>query len=170
MIRLDDDRDGDGRIDVRTYFRQGRAERLEADVDGDGQVDRWEYYDDQGRLVRLGRASAGDGREDTWVGEDGDLMRVDISTRRDGVIDRHEVYQRDALVRTEIDGNQDGVIDQWQAFEAGRLRELRVDSGRTLGRPDRRLVYTPDGALEAIEVDPDGDGRFVPMPKPDGIP
>lgn len=169
VIRLDDDHDADGRIDVRTYFHAGHAERLEADVNGDGQVDRWEYYDEAGRLVRLGRASAGDGREDTWVRQDGEVMRVDISTRRDGVIDRREVYQRDVLARIELDTDRDGLPDEWQQFEGGRLRELRVDSAH-LGRPDRRLVYASNGSLERIEVDPDGDGRFVPQVPAEGTP
>jgi hypothetical protein len=30
------------------------------------------------------------------------------------------------------------------------------------GRPDRRLLYRPDGQLARIEVDPDGDGTFTP--------
>jgi hypothetical protein len=167
-IRLDDDTDLDGRIDLRTYLQQGRAVRLEADVNSDGFVDRWEYYDRGGRLLRVGRSSAGDGRVDTWATQDGRTMYVEISTRRDGGLDRHEVYQGEVLVRTEIDTNQDGLVDQWQDFEGGRLRELRVDTGRTLGRPDRRLVYAGDGALTSIEADPEGDGRFVPVAKADG--
>jgi hypothetical protein len=33
------------------------------------------------------------------------------------------------------------------------------DSGR--GRPERRFVFGPGGAIERVEVDPDGDGIFV---------
>ena len=174
LIRIDHDADRDNRIDVRTYLRAGRGVRLEADVNGDGRIDRWEYYDERGQLTRLGRSSVGDGRQDTWVVQDGDVMRVDIATRRDGVVDRRETHERGVLVRAELDTNADGVPDQWQRFEQGRVRELQVDSDFQLGRPDRRLVYGATGTLDAIEIDPDGDGVFesqrLPAANPDGTP
>src|SRR5207244_1464969 len=88
--RLDYDTNRDGRIEMRTYLVDGRPARLEADGNGDDVIDRWEYYGADGSLSRIGTSSASDGREDTWIVRNGDQVRMDISTRRNGVADRHE--------------------------------------------------------------------------------
>lgn len=150
ITRLDYDSDADGRIDIRSYLQDGRGARLEADGNGDGRVDRWEYYRPDGQLDRLGSSSQEDGREDTWVVQTGNQMRVDLSTLRDGVVDRHEFHESGVLVRAELDTDFDGRIDEWQQFDKGRLRELLVDTERS-GRPDRRLIYAANGSLERIE-------------------
>ena len=149
--RIDYDTDRDGRIDMRAYLFSGRTVRIEADGNGDGVVDRWEYYRADGGLDRLGTSSESDGVEDTWVIQTGDQMRVDISTRRDGIADRHELHQEGALVRSEQDTNGDGRIDQWQRFERGKLRELLIDTTLASGEPDRRLVYADNGVLQRVE-------------------
>jgi hypothetical protein len=151
--RLDYDTDRDGRIDMRAYLEHGRTVRIEADGNGDDVVDRWEYYRADGQVDRLGTSSESDGVEDTWVVQNGDQMRVDIATRRDGVADRHEFHEKGVLVRAEQDTNGDGRIDQWQRFDGGKLRELLVDSSRASGRPDTRLVYAGDGSLERVDSD-----------------
>src|SRR6266850_5200907 len=107
VSRLDYGDEASGRIAARTYFSNGRAARLEVDADSDGSVDRWEYYRADGTLMRLGTSSGNDGREDTWVTQAGDSMRVDISTRRDGLVDRREFHERGALTRAEQDTNFD---------------------------------------------------------------
>ena len=146
--RLDYDTDRDGHVDMRAYLENGRTVRIEADGNSDGVVDRWEYYRADGQLDRLGTSSESDGVEDTWVVQTGDQMRVDIATRRDGVADRHEFHDKGVLVRAEQDTNGDGRIDQWQRFDGGKLRELLVDTSRSSGRPDTRLVYASDGSVQ----------------------
>ena len=72
-------------------------------------VDRWDIIGTDGpsRSARnVERRS--DGLEDTWVVQNGDQMRVDISTRRDGVADRREFHEKGTLVRAEQDTNGDG--------------------------------------------------------------
>jgi hypothetical protein len=149
--RIDYDTDRDGRIDMRAYLLSGRTVRIEVDGNGDGVVDRWEYYRVDGGLDRLGTSSESDGVEDTWVVQTGDQMRVDVSTHRDGIVDRRELHQGGALVRSEQDTNGDGRIDQWQRFERGRLRELLIDTTLASGEPDRRLLYADNGVLQRIE-------------------
>ena len=149
--RIDYDTDRDGRVDLRAYLLNGRTVRIEADGNGDGIVDRWEYYGTNGGLDRLGTASESDGVEDTWVVQSGDQMRVDISTRRDGVADRHELHENGILLRAEQDTNGDGRIDQWQRFEHGKLRELLIDTTLASGEPNRRLVYAESGVLQRVE-------------------
>jgi hypothetical protein len=163
VSRLDYDDEMSGRIVARTYFSNGRPVRLEVDPDGNGSIDRWEYYGADGVLVRLGRSSKNDGREDTWVTQSGYSMRVDISTRRDGFVDRREYHEQGALIRAEQDTNFDRLVDEWQEFDDGKLHVLLIDTEQRRGRPDRRLVYGLDGSLTGFETDPDGDGHFTPQ-------
>lgn len=145
LVRLDYDNDGDGDIDVRTYVRNGRPMRLEADRDGDGRIDRWEYYDRAGTLSRIGGSTRNDGREDTWARTDGARRIVEISTRRDGRVDRRETYEGDSLVRSESDTNDDGLSDRWEEFRSGAVVQLMLDDERRHGRPTRRIVYGAAG-------------------------
>jgi hypothetical protein len=155
LVRLDYDFDGDGRIDVRTYIREGRPVRLEGDADGDGVVDRWEYYGANGQLLRIGASSAHDGREDTWVRTSGAGRHVEISSLRDGIVDRREVYQGERLLAVELDTNHDGLFDMWEEFDGTAVARLLVDEEKRYGRPTRRLVYEPNGhvRVEAMERD-----------------
>jgi hypothetical protein len=151
LVRLDYDYDGDGRIDVRTYMRDGRPVRLEGDGNGDGVVDRWEYYDRRGALVRLGAASQQDGREDTWTRVNGAERSIELSTHRDGIVDRREIYRGDALVRVEADTNRDGLVDTWQEFEGGVLRRLLLDERRA-GKPTREVEYGAGGGARVATL------------------
>jgi hypothetical protein len=145
LARVDYDFDGDGRIDVRTYMRDGRPVRLEGDTNGDGVVDRWEYYTESGELLRMGASSQADGLEDTWTRTQGEERHVEISTRRDRVVDRREVYRAGRLVRIESDTNADGLPDRWEAFMEGAVTELLLDDDKRHGRPTRRVVYGTGG-------------------------
>ena len=153
--RLDYDADEDGRVEARLYLVQGTGRRIEADGDGNGRIDRWEYYDPAGTLTRIGLSAGNDGREDTWVVTTGPDMRVEISTRRDGVVDRWEFHEAGVLVRTEEDRDRNGRVDHWQTFAQGRLREVAIDSTGQ-GRPDQRILYATDGSFERIEESHDG--------------
>jgi hypothetical protein len=158
LVRVDFDYDGDGRIDVRTYMRDGTPTRLEGDTNGDGLVDRWEYYDASGALTRVGGSTAGDGREDTWLRAVGDERHVEISTRRDGTVDRREVYRGEQLLRADSDTNHDGLSDIWETFDHGAITELRVDDDKRHGRPTRRVVYGAKGTAR-IELLSKEDGH-----------
>jgi hypothetical protein len=157
LLRIDYDSDADGRIDTRTYMRNARAVRVEADLDGDDRIDRWEYYGASGDLLRIGGSTQADGREDTWVRVDGSRRTLDISTARDGRIDRRETYDGDTLVRAEADTDLDGRPDRWEEFRNGALARVLIDEERRHGRPTRRIVYGA-GEDARIETDPDGDG------------
>ena len=66
------------------------------------------------------------------------------------------------LARIEEDTNGDGAIDKWETYAGGVLSVLALDLQHR-GKPDRKLIYRPDGTLDRIEVDPDGTGRFQPI-------
>jgi len=154
LVRLDYDYDGNGVIDVRTYMRRGRPVRLEGDTNGDLRIDRWEYYRPGGELIEIGASTQGDGREDTWVRTVGDETRVAVSTRRDRLIDRREVFRGESLVRTESDTNHDGLPDTWEEFDEGVLARLLLDEEKRHGRPTRRIVYPGGGATPRVEMIP----------------
>ncbi len=162
LVRLDVDQDGDGRVDARTYLLGNRPLRAELDLAGTGVIDRWEYFDAAGALILVGTSSSGDGIEDTWThaeSPEGD-RRVDRSTLRDRRIDRREHYRDGVLIRSEEDVNGDGLLDKWETFEGGTLRVAAFDTTYGAGRPDRRVIYGPDGQFSRVEVDLDGDGAF----------
>jgi hypothetical protein len=93
-LREESDRNFDGRMDIMSFFENGRVVRQELDGNGDGRVDtkiffenghmvrterdmghrstaqrwrpdRWEYFED-GRMVRMGTDVDGDGNVDRW--------------------------------------------------------------------------------------------------------
>lgn len=162
LVRLDVDQNRDGRVDARTYLDGNRPLRAELDLSGSGMVDRWEYFDATGQLFLVGTSSAGDGVEDTWThaaSPDGE-RRVDLAGARDRRIDRREHYRDEELTRAEEDVNGDGLTDKWETYQDGVLRLVAFDTTYAAGRPDRRVVYGPDGQFSHLEADLEGLGRF----------
>jgi hypothetical protein len=159
-VRVDTDLDQNGRPESRTYLVNGRPVRVEVDADDDGRVDRWEYYGEDRSVTRIGTSSAMDGREDTWLRTQGSDSTLEVSTRRDGRIDRRETQSNGVVVRVEQDANLDGLLDQWVEYSNGRVQRLSIDTTLKAGRPDRRLTYGADGRVERVEEDVDGDGQF----------
>jgi hypothetical protein len=162
------DSDGDGKIDTVSYMDGALVVRIEIDKNEDGKVDRWEYYGPDQKLEKVGFSRANDGKEDAWsyAGPDGAISRIEVSTHRDGKVNRFEHYDKDVLVRAEEDTDGDGMIDKWETYDGSRLASVAFDSNHR-GTPDRRLIYGADGSAR-LEVDPAGDGRFVPADEPRG--
>ncbi|HWI19295.1 MAG TPA: hypothetical protein VNT81_16185 [Vicinamibacterales bacterium] len=165
LVRLQADQNGDGRADQWTYLDGNRTLRGEADTDHDGKVDRWEYFGADGALTMVGTSSRNDGVEDTWqiTAANGET-HLARSSRRDRVMDRHEYFRGETLLRAEEDTNSDGRIDKWDRYEGPVLREVGFDMSFSKGRPDRRAMYDAQGRFVVVEIDPDGDGTFVPAP------
>ncbi|HEX6213382.1 MAG TPA: hypothetical protein VFZ38_01110, partial [Vicinamibacterales bacterium] len=49
----------------------------------------------------------------------------------------------------------------WDRYDDGVLREASFDTSFATGRPDRRVVYDPQGAFVGVEEDVERDGTFV---------
>ena len=131
---------GDFAKAVRVLFDEDRGVRVPLDLDGDGVAERWEYYSDvgdieSGSIEKVGFSLAGDEIVDAWAFHDEQrrVSRVEVSTARDGVVDRWEHYRGGVLVRVEIDTDRDGRVDRWE-------------------------TYRDDGVLAATAADGDGDG------------
>jgi hypothetical protein len=170
------DATGSGRHNAIGYVDGSTMRRIELDFDHDGAIDRWDFYGADGKLEKVGLSQRNDGRMDAeaFYTPEGALRMMRISTRRDDTFDRTEYYENDILVRSEDDTDRDGRSDKWDTYRpepnvpAGvqpyAVTSTALDeTGR--GTPTRRLVYGPDGRVERIEVDPDGDGRFTVRPR-----
>jgi hypothetical protein len=153
-----------GKVDTWSYMDGARVVRIEIDADDDGRIDRWEHYGADQKLEKVGMSRQNDGREDAWSfpgpeGPGSSVARIEISTRRDGTIDRIEYYELDAIVRATEDTDADGRVDKWETYGDGRLTSVAFDTARR-GVPDRRLTYGPGGDAK-MEIDLQGDGRLL---------
>lgn len=120
---------------VRVELDENGGARIPLDLDGDGVTDRWNYYADvrrveTGDVERVGFSLAGDGVVDAWSFHDdqGQVIRVEVATRRDGVVDRWEHYRGGTLERVEADTDRDGRVDTWSAYRDGILADTRSDA------------------------------------------
>lgn len=143
------DANGDGTIDTWSYMEGARVVRIELDRDHNRVVDRWEYYGPGQTIEKIGASRTNDGTVDSWAFYDaaGALTKLELSTRRNGSVDRIEHYEQGSMVRAEQDTNADGRMDKWETFEGSRLAAVAFDT-RQRGTPDRRLVYSTDGAVK----------------------
>lgn len=164
LTRLEADSDGDGKPDTWAYMDGPRVERVEADDNGDGTVDRWEYHTagpaapgSQARPPRIARPGRG-----VAATPDKTIDRIELATRHDGVVSRWEYFDNGLPSRVEEDTDGDGKVDKWETYTAGHISMMAIDLQRR-GRPDRRLIYRPDGTLDRIEADPTGSGTFQPL-------
>jgi hypothetical protein len=144
LVALVGDADQNGQPDTRAVMDGTRLERVEIDRNGDGRIDRVEFYVPGGRGAKALRPS---------------MLRAE-ELDGSGQVVRRETYASGGLAHTEEDTDGNGRPDKWETYVNGIL--TRVDLDLTGGgRPERRLVYGPGGS-RSIEVDPDGDGVFIP--------
>jgi len=158
------DSDGDGKFDTFSYMDGSTVLRIEIDRDEDGKIDRWEYYGPGKLLERVALSRAQNGVADTWQYFDGAgaIARVEMAEQgasNKARLERIEYYEKGVIVRAEEDTDHDGKIDKWETYEDNRLASVGFDERRR-GVPTRRILYAADGAAR-IEVDAGGDGHFV---------
>ena len=135
FTELRHDSNGDGRTDQRLHIEVDGRFRAEHDVDEDGVVDRWLYYRDMAALERdeverIGFSTARDDVVDAWQvhGPGGPTGLVEVSTGRDGRVDRWEHYEDGNLIRVDEDTNGDGQGDAWWTYDGGILTATSSDS------------------------------------------
>ena len=174
---LETDANRNGRIDTVSYMDGARILRIELDLDENGHVERWDFYDAAGQLEKVGLSRSNDGVMDAVAFYDpaGVLRRMEISTGRDGRFDRVELYEHGVLTSSADDTNGDGRPDKWDSYRvvpawpgqpAGYTITATAFDDTGSGRPERRFVYGDRGAIARVEIDPEGDGLFVPVKKP----
>jgi hypothetical protein len=142
------DANGDGTIDTWSYMDGARVVRIELDPDQNNVVDRWEYYGPDQTIEKVGASRAGDSTPDSWAFYDrgGTMFKLELSTLRNGTIDRIEYFEAAVRVRAEEDTDADGRIDKWEEYDGPRLASVALDTQRR-GTPDRRVVYAQDGTV-----------------------
>ena len=147
------DANGDGTIDTWSYMDGARVVRIELDPDQNHVIDRWEYYGPDRAIEKVGTSRAGDNTPDSWAYFDqtGAMTKLELSTHRNGTVDRVEYYQAGARVRAEEDTNADGRIDKWETYDGSRLASVAFDT-RQRGTPDRRVLYAQDGTVRVEDV------------------
>ena len=156
LVRLLYDTNANGKYEIWSYMDGPRITRIDIDKNEDGRVERWEHYGPPGNtLIKIGFSRAEDGIEDAWgyPGPDGTVGRIEVSTRRDGRVNRTEFYEKDVMVRVEEDTDGDGKPDKWERFEGGRLASVDLDTTKT-GIPNRRLIHLPDGTTRLEHLRP----------------
>ena len=129
------DYNGDGRLDEKWIYRDGRLARVESDRNRDGKVDFIFFYDRRGVLHKSKS-------DDNF----------------DGVYETKSRYRQGLIRRTDSDVNQDGEIDITYRFENDLLEEVEI-VGPDPGSPRKRQVFHM-GKLTSAEYDADGDGEF----------
>jgi hypothetical protein len=90
-----------------------------------------------GNSRRVGFSSANDNIIDAWSTTDPKtgVMKVEMSTKRNGIIDRWERYEKGVLVRVDLDTNGNGKPDRWMTYEDGILTDTFIDANED-GKPD----------------------------------
>lgn len=115
LVRVEIDLNGDGKIDVRRFYKDNNKIREEFDLDFDGRFDVIHFYDDNGNLFKKAY-----------------FMRSRNPQRPD-LIKYYEVVgtkkdKKVVLVRKERDDNLDGRIDYWEYWENGVLERIGRDT------------------------------------------
>lgn len=163
------DKNKNGRIDTWVKMDGSRPIYAEIDSDEDGQIDRWEEYGPDGKLTlaRISRAKNGKPDQVIYMNAAGQVDRIDYLevsdvTGKEGVV-RREFFERDQRVRAEEDADGDGLMDRWEHYDAsGAQIAVEFDTIKPYsGKPNRRMNYSPTGALLSIETDPDGAGGYL---------
>ena len=167
LRRLVVDVNENGRTDAVSVMDGARIEHVEVDLDENGKPERWDFYRGATTLERVGFSRLNDGIMDAqaFYSAAGDIIRIEVSTQRDGRFNRVEFYEAGRLVRSEEDTNGDSRADKWETYrpnvDAGPNEPPYAiasvafdDSGR--GRPERRVMYGENGEPSRVEVDAAG--------------
>jgi len=125
IIRQEEATKGDSRVDVWSYFKDGKLVRREVDTNASGRPDTVYYYEDD-KLAREERDEKGEGHATFRAFyQNGRLYRVEKSAQGNGKMDLWVTYdtskEGEIVLREERDLNSDGAVDLWSYFENGRL-------------------------------------------------
>ena len=174
------DKNKNGRIDTWTKMDGATPVSSRIDTNEDGKIDRWETYGPDGKLVKVDWERApvpgpanpvvaftGKPNATAYVNADGVIERIeyyeisDVTGQKD--ITRREFYNAaKQLARAEEDTDGDGLMDRFETYADGAIRTVEFDEKKPYdGKPDRRMTYSPQGALVLIETEPDGNGGYL---------
>jgi len=119
--------------------KTGKLELLTFDRNKDGKTDAWSHMDGT-RLVRAEIDTDNDGVIDRWeyYTEDGKLEKVGFSREKDGKVDAWAYQGADGQVaRIEISTRRDGKISRWEFYEKDALARAGIISATGTASPSR---------------------------------
>jgi hypothetical protein len=124
-------------VHVRRLFTDDLRQLLQTEISGGGIESPLTFAGADEAPKRVGFSSINDGVIDAWAMADPKTgsTRVEISTKRNGKIDRWERYEKGQLVRVDLDTNGNGKPDRWQTYEDGILMDTFIDVNEN-GQPD----------------------------------
>ena len=126
VSRVEEDADGDGRLESVAMFERGQPVRKRADTGQDGEIDSWSFFR-EGELVRHEVDRNGDGFRDLFLWYDsGQLVREEEDGNDDGRPDLINHYRDGELVQREEDPDFDGIYDIRSFFLNGKLLRKEV--------------------------------------------
>ena len=132
----------DGKPNIFSYMDGTKFVRIEIDKDENGSIDRWEYFKTDRTLEKVGASRLNDGIADIWFfeGPDGQPAKIEMSTNRNGTVDRTEFYEKGELARAEHDTDSDGRVDKWETYAGGSLATVSFDTTKS-GKPTVTIDY-----------------------------
>lgn len=124
-----------GRI-VRIMDDKLHLHEVRVDSNRDG-VDDADVKVTDAIITGTGFSLANDGVIDAWAYRNaaGELVRIEVSTKRNGKIDRWEYYSYNRMYKVDLDTDGNGKPDRWQTYEDGILVNTIIDANED-GKPD----------------------------------
>jgi hypothetical protein len=167
------DADGDGRSEITTVRRAGKAVCQAIDLNHDGIADVWTFWDAGGRIRRREYAYGRDAAiTEVQLFRGGTVTEIQQATMQAGHIDTWHFLTGGKLVRSERDSDGDGRIDEWWEYP----NRARPDCPMMYEDADRDGVRdrSPGVDLCAAGYEPPRREEFRPrspdFQRPDALP
>ena len=113
-----------------------RKDIVKRDTDKDGKIDQIVQFDKRGKI-----------------------MKLEIDSNGDEIMDRFQHYECEEIIRVERDTNYDQKINAWDYFEAGKRIRHECASTET-GRVDKIIVFDSEERPLKMQKDTTADGLF----------
>jgi hypothetical protein len=108
-----------------------------ADLNGDGRVDVYTFFGDDGAVRRRESSySIAKPIDEIALYKGGQIEIVMRDTSFDGALDTWDYYEAGKLVRRERDKTGEGRIDEWWTFQPGTENATIVQADPRTGKPD----------------------------------
>jgi hypothetical protein len=125
------DSKANGTVDTWSYMDGARVVRIEIDKDGDGKIDRREYYGPGQKLEKVGLSLRHDEKLDRVEYYEHDVMvRAEEDTDADGRFDKWETYDGPRVASVAFDTSQNGVPDRRLTYGPGGTATMEIDLER----------------------------------------
>ena len=143
IVRQEEATQFDGRVDVWSYFKDGKLVRREVDTKAKGAADTFYYYEND-KMVREERDNHGTGDVSfRAIYQNGRRARIEEDTEGRGKMDHWIYYDTskdgEMVLKEERDLNGDGSVDVWSYYENGRLvrRDVSAVGLEVLSKQDQ---------------------------------